>query len=286
MTTNPYTLRGFVRAGPAFLCFVALGAAAPAQPLPDSAAGQPDAAPSSGSLLWERAAEHARASRWFFPRAITVSTRVEDNKGKLVKTTLLETTLLPGPLAEPSWTLSRYLEDDQDRTERERKAIEVELAKGIDALFDDANPLLSRPAAGVQRLEDAEIDGAACSGFRAATEADGLKLALTIWIDRARGYARRIDARAQNVPLNKDGMTIETFESTTDYVLDAQGRWLAVRETAQTRFRATMLLFRFRGGSFTTTIYASPWEYRGKRRGAAPSRGAFEVKPGRRQARR
>ena len=218
--------------------------------------------------LWAHASDRARATRWFLPGRMEIDESVADAKGRPVNATHLEVRVERDAAGEPRAVLERSLENGKDQTRKAAAPVEAQITRALAEAFKDANPLLRDSADGVESAGERMIDGARCRGFTASAESDGLRFVFTIWIDAQGEYARRIEFVAVNVPLEKNGARLLGVEGATDYALDGQGRWFAVRQTNRTRFRASMLFFRFEGSSQTTTTYAVHWEYHGRRRPA------------------
>lgn len=244
------------------LAGVLLGAAA-LSPASATAAGRP-----ADSALWTSAVQIARASRWIFPgRAVIEETaRLDRNTTRSRVTARLD----QSTGAEPSVVVTEVRVDDLDRTRDKADAFATTLGPLVDALYRPDHPLASHEASDTQPVGEAVIDGVRCRGFVTCSRMDGVAIAMTTWIDTARGFARRIEYRALNLPLERDGAFIREFAGTSEYTLDADNRWLLVRQSAHSKLKAPVAVHAVEVRSDRTITCADHWEYHGPRRTDAP----------------
>ncbi len=226
------------------------------------------AGPPADSALWASAAQIARASRWFFPgRAVIEETaRLDRSTTRSRVTARLE----HRTGAEPAVAVTEVRVDNRDLTRDKADAVATTLGPLVDALYRPDHPLVSHNATDTQPAGEAVIDGARCRGFVTCSRMDGVAITMTTWIDTTRGFARRIEYRALNLPFERDGTFVREFTGTSEYTLDAANRWLLVRQSAHSKLKAPASVRAVEVRSDRTITCADHWEYHGPRRTDAP----------------
>lgn len=221
----------------------------------------------SDSALWSRAAQIARASRWFFPgRAVIEETARHDRN---ITRSRVTARIENRADAEPAVAVTEVRVDDRDHTQDRAEVVATALDPLVDALSRADHPLASHTLSDTRSAGETIIGGAHCRGFITASQIDGVPIAMTTWIDTARGYARRIEYHAMNLPLEKDGALIRELAGTSEYTLDADNRWLLVRRSAHSKLKGPVVVPRIEIRSERTITCAEHWEYRGPRRADA-----------------
>ena len=245
-----------------------LTTAGPALP---SAGAAPGGHRPSDSMLWNSAAQIARASRWFFPgRAVIEETATRDKTTAHTRVTARLETERGG---EPVVSVTEVRLGDRDLTDDRAEFVASTLTPLVEELYHPDHPLAVHSAEEARPVGEKDIDGFRCRGFTTRSEVDGVPLVVTTWIDLARGFARRIEFRAVNLPVRKDGAVLRTLVGTAEYTLDSENRWLLVRHRERTDVRTPVVLSHVEIKADRTITCADHWEYRGPRRDepAAPS---------------
>ncbi|MFT3831150.1 MAG: hypothetical protein QM691_15740 [Opitutaceae bacterium] len=218
----------------------------------------------SDSALWNSAAQIARASRWIFPgRAVIEETATRD---KTTARTRVTARLENEAGGEPAVAVTEVRFGDQDLTRDHAEDVAATLTPLLETLYRPEHPLALQSAAEARAVGEKYIDGFRCRGFATHNELDGVAVEMTTWIDVARGFARRIDFHAMNLPLQKDGAVLRALVGTAEYTLDAENRWLLVRHREHSDLRAPVVRANVEIRADRTITCDDHWEYRGPRR--------------------
>ena len=220
------------------------------------------------TALWTAAARIAQSSRWFLPGRATVHERASQDANVIESS--ITARLQNGGAREQRLAIDSVQVDGEDKTKTQKEEMAASLGELVESLYTPDHPLARHTAREILRTGETVIDGAHCVGFITQTTVDDLSLESTIWIDVARGYARRIDYRAINLPLRKDRALLRALSGRSDYALDSAGHWILVRHNEHTDLQASSLLGSIELRSDKTIADANHWEYKGPRRSKAP----------------
>lgn len=223
------------------------------------------------SGLWATAARIALASRWMLPGRATIDEH--SSQDAATTHTAITARLEDAGARAPRLTIEAVRINDEDKTQATAQEMTHGLSELVESLYSPDHPLGRHTPKEIRLAGETLIDGARCRGFATRTTTDGLNLESTTWIDVALGYARRIDYRAINLPLRKDSATIRALSGSTDYALDAGGRWILVRHSEHSDLKASSFLGSIELRSDKTIRCEHHWEYTGPRR-KAPDRPA------------
>ncbi|HLP02435.1 MAG TPA: hypothetical protein VK163_10455 [Opitutaceae bacterium] len=229
-----------------------------------SASAATSGARPTDTALWNSAVQIARASRWFFPgRAVIEETATRD---KTTARTRVTARLENENGGEPAVAVTEVRLGDQDLTSDRAEDIAATLTPLLETLYRPDHPLALHSAEDARPVGEKDIDGFRCRGFATRSELDGVAVEMTTWIDVSRGFARRIDFHAVNLPIRKDGAVLRALVGTAEYTLDAENRWLLVRHREHSDLRAPVVLSNVEIRADRTITCDGHWEYRGPRR--------------------
>jgi hypothetical protein len=218
----------------------------------------------SDSALWNSAVQIARASRWFFPgRAVIEETATRDKTTARTRVTARLETEFDG---EPAVSVTEVRIGDRDLTQDRADDVASTLTPLLETLYHPEHPLARHSADEIRPVGEKVIDGFRCRGFATRSEVDGVTIAMTTWIDTSRGFARQIEFHAVDLPVRKDGAVLRALGGTAEYTLDAENRWLLVRQQEHSDVKAPIVLSSVEVRADRTITCDGHWEYRGPRR--------------------